>query len=96
MQKYCYPSILSTPNMGAMPTSGVPQSSSQYLLWSFCQTLIVFQTLWVQAEEVHSHSQAYGQQLAGVDGGLGENLLHGARMHMDAVGQPLVGVALPP
>ena len=32
----------------------------------------------------------------GVDGVFGEYLLHGARMHMDTLGKPLVGVVLPP
>lgn len=39
---------------------------------------------------------ADGEELLGVDGVFGEYLLHGARMHMDTLGKPLVGVVLPP
>lgn len=49
----------------------------------------------VQLKEVHTKSHAYGQKLLCVNRGLEENLLYCAGMDIDALGKPLVGVALP-
>jgi len=50
----------------------------------------------VYAEEIHIQGLADGEELLGVDGVFGEYLLHGARMHMDTLSEPLVGVVLSP
>lgn len=49
----------------------------------------------VESEKVHVHGKAYFQQLLCVDGAFQENFLNRPRVNADAVGQPLVGVALP-
>lgn len=46
----------------------------------------------VVAEQVDTEGAAYGEELVGVDGGVVEELLQGARGDADVVGEPLVGV----
>ena len=48
----------------------------------------------VVAEQVDAEGAADGEELLGVDGGFVEEFLEGARGDADAVGEPLVGVAL--
>ena len=47
----------------------------------------------VVAEQVDAEGAADGEELLGVDRGFVEELLQGARGEVDAVGEPLVGVA---
>lgn len=46
----------------------------------------------VVAEQVDAEGAADGEELLGVDGGVVEELLQGARGDADVVGEPLVGV----
>lgn len=48
----------------------------------------------VVAEQVDTEGSADGEELLGVDAGLVEEFLECARGDADAVGEPLVGVAL--
>lgn len=48
----------------------------------------------VVAEQVDAEGTADGEELLGVDAGFVEEFLEGARGDADAVGEPLVGVAL--
>lgn len=48
----------------------------------------------VVAEQVDAEGAADGEELLGVDAGFVEEFLEGARGDADAVGEPLVGVAL--
>lgn len=48
----------------------------------------------VMAEQVDAEGAADGEELLGVDAGFVEEFLEGARGDADAVGEPLVGVAL--
>ena len=57
------------------------------IIWSF------FDGLGVAGEKVDSKGTADGEELPGVDGGLVEYLLKGARGDADLVCEPLVGVA---
>ncbi len=64
------------------------------MVWEWALSFVWLIELREEVEKIHLQGDADGQELLGVDGGFEEYLLYRARMHMDAVGQPLVGVPL--
>ena len=47
-------------------------------------------------EKIHAKRTGYEHELVRIDGNLLEDFVHGANIHTDLLGQPLVGLALTP